>query len=181
MKVVWVVPRYGDDVVGGAESGVQMVAERMIRLLGWEMEVLTTCALEASTWANHYPEGSSELRGVRVQRFSCTGRDPTFDDFSRSVLADPAAASAEEQRRWFELQGPVAPDLLDAIAATDADVLVFKPYLYHPTVAGIDVASVPTALYGAVHDEPAIRLPVFRHVFASVGGLIARSPPRSAG
>ena len=95
MKVAYVVPRYGLEVVGGAELGARMLAERLVSQLGWEAEVLTTCALDTRTWADEYEPGTVDLNGVSVHRFrSEAGRDQGFERFSRRVLADPAVTVA---------------------------------------------------------------------------------------
>ena len=64
MKVAFVVPRYGPDIRGGAEVGARMLAERLVADRGYEVEVLTTCALDAITWRDELPEGTSVERGV---------------------------------------------------------------------------------------------------------------------
>jgi glycosyltransferase involved in cell wall biosynthesis len=51
------------------------------------------------------------------------------------------------------------------VVATDADVVAFYPYLYHPTVAAIGRVKVPAVLHPAAHDEPCLYLPVFRGTF----------------
>ncbi|MFN8035224.1 MAG: glycosyltransferase family 4 protein [Acidimicrobiia bacterium] len=173
MKVAFVTPRYGDEVVGGAELGARMVAERLVALRGWEVEVLTTCALQATTWADHYPAGASELRGVTVRRFPTTGRRAAdFDEFSSRILHAPGDVSPADEQRWIEKQGPVAPELIDAIRASDAERLLFYPYLYHPTVCGLLEARERAVLHPAAHDELPIRLPVFRRVFGAARGLV---------
>jgi glycosyltransferase involved in cell wall biosynthesis len=57
--------------------------------------------------------------------------------------------------------------LVDAVSASDADVVAFSPYLYHPTVAAIGKVKVPAVFHPAAHDEPALYLPVFRGTFSS--------------
>ena len=172
MKVAFVTPRYGDEVVGGAELGARMLAERLVSQCGWEVEALTTCALDATTWADSYPAGTSDLRGVTVRRFaSASGRSPDFDAFSTRVLRAPQEVSEGDERRWIELQGPVSPGLIDAIHATDAERVIFYPYLYHPTVCGIFEAGERAVMHPAAHDELPIRLPVFRRVFNAARGL----------
>ena len=172
MKVVYVVPRYGTEVIGGAEYGARMLAEHLV-VAGAQVEVCTTCAVDSVTWADHYPPGTVEVNGVTVRRFrSVSGRHPYFDRLSAEVLADPAAASPAEERHWIDWQGPVCPDALDAAAASGADVIAFYPYLFWPTVAGVGRFGPRAVLHPATHDEAPIRLPVFRRVFTSVGGLV---------
>jgi glycosyltransferase involved in cell wall biosynthesis len=173
VKVAFVVPRYGDEVFGGAERAAQQLAERLHAQRGWAVEALTTCAVDYRTWDNWYPEGVSELRGVRVHRFaSRRGRSPDFDAYSGPVLASPEHASAEQQAGWIERQGPVCPDLLDAIEASDADVVTFHPYLYAPTVLGLPRAGRRAVLHPSAHDEVPIRLPLYRDVFAAARALV---------
>ena len=173
MKVAYVVPRYGLEVVGGAEYGARMLAERLVSSLGWEVEVLTTCALDARTWADEYPPGEVVVNGVRVRRFrSAAGRDPSFEPFSSRVLAVPESVTAVDEQRWIDLQGPVCPDVVAAAADADADVVVFYPYLYYPTVRGVAAVGRRAVMHPAAHDEPPLRLPLFRDVFAAAGGLV---------
>ncbi|MGH9023049.1 MAG: glycosyltransferase family 4 protein [Acidimicrobiia bacterium] len=173
MRIAYVVPRYGLEVVGGAELGARMLAERLVANLGWQVEVLTTCAQDASTWADEYPPGEELVNGVLVRRFSSqAGRDPGFEEFSQRLLRHPEGVSSADQERWVELQGPVCPELLDTLAETPADVAAFYPYLYHPTVAGIGRQKGRAVMHPAAHDEPPLRLPLFRDVFEAADGLV---------
>jgi hypothetical protein len=52
LSVAFVVQRHGAEVNGGSELLCRMIAERMAPL--WPTEVLTTCAFEHITWADHY-------------------------------------------------------------------------------------------------------------------------------
>ena len=173
MRLAYVVPRYGAQVIGGAEYGARMLAERVVQRPGWDVEVLTTCALDARTWADELPAGTTTEAGVTVHRFPVTGtRHPQFDRLSQPVLAAPAAAAGAEERRWIDRQGPVSPALLEALAGTDADLVAFYPYLYHPTVAGVPLVAGRAVMHPAAHDEPPLRLPLFRDVFAGVDGFV---------
>ena len=49
MKLTFVTPRYGTEVIGGAETAARMLAERLCRRSDWEVEVLTSCALDHLT------------------------------------------------------------------------------------------------------------------------------------
>jgi glycosyltransferase involved in cell wall biosynthesis len=173
MKLTFVLPRYGPAVIGGAETAARLLAEHLAARGGWDVEVLTSCADDFVTWADVEPAGREEFNGVSVVRFaSRSGRDPSFHPFSASLLVAPEQATLAEAEHWVDLQGPVLPELVDAAAASDADALVFYPYLYYPTVRVIDRVKQPTILHPAAHDEPALRLPVFRSVFAAADGLV---------
>ncbi len=173
MKVAFVVPRYGPAIIGGAETAARRFAEHLAALAGWDVEVLTSCAEDFVTWEDVYPEGVEVIAGVQVRRFrSAAGRDPSFHPLSASLLADPSRASAADAERWLDLQGPVNPALAEAAEASDADVVVFYPYLYWPTVRVIGRVRAPTVLHPAAHDEPALHLPVFPPVFAAADGLV---------
>ena len=181
MRLAFVVPRYGTEIIGGAETAARMLAEQLVATRGWKVDVLTTCARDFVTWEDVYPEGEERLRGVRVVRFRSTaGRDPSFHPLSAALLADPGSARRADAERWLDLQGPVTPALADAALGWPADVLVFYPYLYYPTVRVIDRVAVPTILHPAAHDEPALRLPIFPPVFAAADGLVFQTEAERA-
>ncbi|MDQ2724186.1 MAG: glycosyltransferase family 4 protein [Actinomycetota bacterium] len=167
----FLVPRYGLEIIGGAEFGARMLAEHLAAD-GCQVEVFTSRGVEAKTWADSYPEGAVEINGVNVHRFSAGPRHPDFDELSHPVLADPARTSMAVADHWIDLQGPVMPGALDAAEACDADVIVAYPYLYWPTVAGVRRLGRRIVLQAAAHDEPPIRLPVFVDVFANNGGMV---------
>jgi glycosyltransferase involved in cell wall biosynthesis len=173
VRLAFVVPRYGLEIIGGAETAARLLAEHLATRPGWAVEVLTTCARDFVTWDNEYPAGDELINGVLVRRFTSTqGREPSFHPLSAALLADPVHASAADAERWLDLQGPICPGLAEAALATSADALSFYPYLYWPTARVIDRVSVPTILHPAAHDEPALRLSVFPRVFAAADGLV---------
>jgi len=166
VKLAFVVPRYGSDVRGGAETGARLLAEHLVADQGWDVEVLTTCARDAITWQDELPPGTTTLNGVRVHRVeSEAGRDPGFHPLWARLREDPGSASAEDMERWVDLQGPRSPALLEAVASSDADVLAFYPYLYYPTVRGLPLVRDRSVLHPAAHEEPALHLPIFDELF----------------
>lgn len=172
MRLAFVVPRYGTEIVGGAELGARMIAERLAARPGWTVEVLTTCARDHMTWEDVYPAGDGTVNGVTVHRFSVTvGRPQAFFGYSEHLLAHASAATADEGRRFIDLQGPTSPDLLDALRASDADLFAFYPYLYSTTVAGAPLVGSRAVMHPAAHDEPALHLPVFGPVFGAMAGF----------
>jgi len=173
LEIAYVVSRFGADVPGGAELGCRMLAERLAALAGLDVHVYTTCARDANTWANEFAPGDTVENGVRVHRFrSATGRAPEFHDFASDLLRNPARATAAEGRRFIDLQGPVCPDAIDAAASSSAQLLIFYPYLYAPTVDGVARVGARAVMHPAAHDEPALRLPIFTDVFAGAGAFV---------
>jgi glycosyltransferase involved in cell wall biosynthesis len=171
-KVAFVTPRYGPEVMGGAETAARQLAEHLAADCGWSVEVFSSCALDHITWADVLPPGDRMENGVTVHRFrSASGRVPEFYELDGRLRAAPAQASMNEARRWLEYNGPVTLDLVEALAASDADVVAFYPYLYYPTVLGLDAVSVPTVLHPAAHDEPAFYLPVFGPTYANADAI----------
>jgi glycosyltransferase involved in cell wall biosynthesis len=172
MKLTFVTPRYGTEVIGGAETGARMLAERLGRRSGWEVEVLTSCALDHLTWENVEPPGTSTLNGVTVHRFPTASRRLLeYFELDGRLRVSPTSASLEEGRRWIALNGPLCPELVDAVAGTGSDVVACYPYLFATTVEAIAVSPAPTVLHPAAHDEPALYLRAFYRSFRDVDGF----------
>jgi glycosyltransferase involved in cell wall biosynthesis len=173
MKVAAVVPRYGAEVIGGCESAVRELSEWLVKDTVVDVEILTTTASDSTTWAEHYPPGTTEEAGVTVHRFPVTsGRAPDCDTRGAPLLARAKHLTVAEQRHWLELQGPVAPTLVDAVAGTDADVVAIHPYLFWPDVAAHAAARVPVVFHPYAHDEAPLRLPLFAPLFEESAGLV---------
>jgi glycosyltransferase involved in cell wall biosynthesis len=178
--ITFVTPRYGADVLGGAEAGARQLAIRLAAG-GRQVAVITSCAKSMQTWANEYPAGETIEDGVRVVRCPVDRqRAVGFDDSSDHVLPRAADVSIADALEWIDQQGPTSAALLEAVSAVDSGVLVFYPYLYHPTVRGLGVASVPTILYPAAHRELPLQLPIFDQVFAGAGGIALQTRAEQA-
>ncbi|HEV3130584.1 MAG TPA: glycosyltransferase family 4 protein [Acidimicrobiales bacterium] len=173
MKLAFITPRYGTEVIGGAETAARMLAERLCQRPGWDVEVMTSCALDHLTWENTEPPGSSMINGVTVRRFPTASRRLLgYFELDARLRVSPTTATLAESRRWVALNGPMCPDLVEAVAATDADIIACYPYLFATTVDGIAVSKVPTVLHPAAHDEPALYLSAFRQSFRDIDGFV---------
>jgi glycosyltransferase involved in cell wall biosynthesis len=171
-RVALVVQRYGPEVNGGAEQ----LARRVARLLSEDLDltVLTTCALDYRTWADHYPPGEQEVEGVRVVRFPVAReRDgAAFDALCARAYAAPDDAALA--RRWMDAQGPDAPGLLEHLRAEGGgyDAVAFVTYLYRTTADGIALVRERALLAPTLHDEPPARLAIFPPVFDAARSLV---------
>jgi glycosyltransferase involved in cell wall biosynthesis len=172
VKIGFVIQRYGTEVLGGAEQHCRMVAERLATL--HDVEVLTTCARDYITWQNEYPEGSDRIRGVTVRRFATAQtRDmAAFNLYSEWIYNN--AHSRADEMEWLKQQGPWCPALVEHLRRQQQqfDVLVFFTYLYAPTVLGLEICPSRSVLVPTAHDEPAIRLEIFKEVFSRPAAMI---------
>jgi len=172
VKIAFVIQRYGTEVLGGAEYLCRLLAERLAEQ--HEIDVLTTCARDYTTWANEYPEGSDRIRGVTVRRFAnAQARDPeTFDKYSGWIYDNQH--SRGDEMEWLKQQGPWSPALIEHIRRQQQqyDVIVFFTYLYAPTVLGLEICPSRSVLVPMAHDEPPIRLGIFKEVFSRPAAIV---------
>jgi glycosyltransferase involved in cell wall biosynthesis len=172
MRLGFVVQRYGTEVLGGSEYHCRLIAERLAPQ--HEVEVLTTCARDYITWKNEYPEGTDRIRGVTVRRFANQGtRDiAAFDRYSDWIFNN--AHTPEDETEWLKQQGPWSPALISYLHANHQryDVLIFFTYLYATTVLGVEVNPARSVLVPTAHDEPAIRLEIYKAVFAKPAAVM---------
>ncbi len=172
MKLAFIVQRYGTDILGGSEYHCRLIAERLAPR--HQVDVLTTCARDYVTWTNEYPEGTDRLRGVTVRRFATArSRDiAEFNKFSDWIFHN--SHSRADELEWLKQQGPWSPGLINFLERHHAnyDALIFFTYLYAPTELGIKVAPAKSLLVPTAHDEPAIRLGIYKDVFSRAAGLV---------
>ena len=71
-KLAFVVQRYGLEVNGGAELLSRQLVEHLQQQ--YDIEVLTTKAIEYTTWKNEYTNDVDVINGVTVRRSVWTSR-----------------------------------------------------------------------------------------------------------
>jgi glycosyltransferase involved in cell wall biosynthesis len=164
VRLLIVVQRYGQDVVGGSESHARVVAQRLAKLN--EVEVATTTALDYWTWAPHFAAGETLDGSVRVRRFPvAAGRSAMFKEVERHLLFEPHAL--DDERAWLVAQGPHAPELLEFLhrEGKSYDAILFYTYIYEPTAAGLPLVAERAGLISTAHDEEPLKLLPYRALF----------------
>ena len=165
MKIVFVVQRYGLEVNGGAEFHCRLVAEHLSKY--FDVEVITTCAIDYMTWKNEYPPGIEILNGVCVRRFPVDyERDiPKFNKSSEKIFGN--IHTYEEEIEWMKLQGPYSTKLLNYIQSNKDNYtyFIFFTYLYCTTFFGLPLVKEKALLVPTAHDEPPIYLSIFKSLF----------------
>jgi glycosyltransferase involved in cell wall biosynthesis len=177
--LAFVCPRYGTDVLGGAETVVRELAERLAAR-DFPVEVLSTCAQDHFTMANAYPAGETELNGVRVRRFPVehgSGRERASIG-ARITAGLPV--SYDEQERWINdwfRSARLYHFLMQEHSRYHTVVL--SPYMFWTTYACAQIAPGKSVLRPCLHDEPEARLDIYRPIFRDARGITFNSPPEA--
>ncbi len=172
-KIALVNQRYGLEVNGGSELHCRQLAEKLKDV--YDVEVITTCAIDYITWDNYYPEGLCEVNGIPVRRFkvSKSRNMDSFGKLSASVLGVRHTDADED--RWIDEQGPYSTECVEYLIKNsgDYDVIIFMTYLYYITARCLAGGNIPNAfLLPTAHDEPPIYLNYYRKVFKAPKGII---------
>src|SRR5215813_1090361 len=185
-KVAIVVQRCHEDVVGGSET----LAWHYTQLLrdSYEVDVLTTTALDTSEWANVLPEGSESKDGVRIVRFPVTiGRSRYWSGLHHRLLEsfhpfEPGNGHHSSlnwtialQEDFIRHQGPYSEPLFRFIKENWSNyrAVIFITYLYPTTYFGLQHLPAGRALFApTLHDELPAYLPAYKYAAGRARELI---------
>ena len=182
MRLLFVVQRYGEAVLGGAEAYARQFASRMAER-GHEVEVLTSCARSYVDWANVYPAGTTVADGVKVHRLATArNRDAGFYELRPRVEGLLGRAPLYLQNELVRLQGPYMPELPQWLEERSSgyDCTCFFTYLYSTTVVGMPASRAPLVLHPTAHAEPPIYLSAYDGLFRLPDGFAFLTPEEAA-
>lgn len=170
-KLAIVNQRYGLEVNGGSEYYTRLVAEQLKDT--YDVEILTTCALDYVTWENHYEEGLTHVNGVKVRRFSVKEQRDSkkFNQINERILKKNDGSLEQE---WVKAQGPYCPELIQYIEEkqNEYDAFIFVTYLYYLTAVGLPKVAQKSILIPTAHDEPYIYFQLYQEIFEKPRGII---------
>jgi glycosyltransferase involved in cell wall biosynthesis len=171
MKFALITPRYGAEIPAGPEHACRLLAEQLCER--HDVDVITTCARDASTWKNDYAEGADRVRGVLVRRFAATqGHDAAaFRQLSERLSATPH--SRAEELDWVRRLGPMSPGLIDFLKRQhrNYDALVFFSVRHATTVHGVAIAPERSVLFPSLVLDPALRLGILQETLAAPAAI----------
>ena len=180
-KVAIVVQRCHETVVGGSESLAWHYA--MLLKNDYDVDILTTTAIDIRDWANVLPEGVETRDGVSIHRFPVTiGRIHHWGilfrklgrDFDRYVKPQEGTGKSSRRLPWsialqeefIRTQGPYSEALLQYLRDrwSDYKAIIFTTYLYPTSYFGIFEVPKHTALLApTLHDEMTAYLSAFKY------------------
>ena len=165
LKLAIVVQRYGLEINGGAEFHARLVAEELAQ--HYDVEVITTCALDYVTWANHYRAGREEINGVPVHRFKVRRtRSPVrFGRIQEYVFH--RAHEVDDELKWLKEEGPYSPRMIRHIKSrqNDYDYFIFFSFRYYHSFHGINAVPHKSILVPTAEKDPVVDLMIFRKFF----------------
>ncbi len=181
-RLTIVVQRYGVEVNGGAEQHARWLAERLAEQsssTGDEVTILTTCALDYITWADHYPAGEETINGVRVRRFPVDAPRDWKKAQRQTRLVMTHQHTLFDEVTWVKDQGPFSSPLFAAIrrAYETTDAFIFYTFHYATTYFGLPIVSDKAFLVPTAHDDPFVHMALFRPLFHLPRGIFYLTEP----
>lgn len=186
-KVAIVVQRYGDQINGGAEVHARMIAEKLSEK--YDITILTSRAVNYHTWDPVLPKGDTLENGIKIIRFDHPPKSNPKEVhlFNRRIrgrrwyqklyrflgrpewylnLFPETTVKEEEQKRFFELQGPALYGLPQYLAQHQSEYVcfIFFTYLYYPTAIGMPLVGHKSIFIPTIHDEPPVYFSVFKKI-----------------
>ncbi|MBI5181716.1 MAG: glycosyltransferase family 4 protein [Nitrospirae bacterium] len=156
MKIAFVIPWYGKDIPGGAESECRETALHL-KDYGIHVEILTTCIKDSFSDRDEdfHNEGVELLEGLTVRRFGVKERNEKDDLHPRETMIN-------------------SPKLYEYIEGfyNDYDFFIFIPYLFGTTYVGSKACKGKAILIPCLHDESHAYMSIYKEMFQQAKGII---------
>jgi len=166
MKLAFVPARFGPGVLGGAEDVTAEAASGFAER-GFDVEVITTCAVDHYTWANELPEGMHVEKGLPVRRFPTVRMSSRAAAAAWSSIQSGKIPDLERQVSWISSQFS-APGLFEYLLrhGQGYDAIVFSPYMLWTTSVCVPFVADRAVVIPCLHDEIYARFEVLSPVLA---------------
>lgn len=163
--------------MGGSESLTREIATGLAGR-GWDVEVLTTRAVDHYTWNNELPAGATTEDGVVVRRFETRLHSSRVTSEVQRAIEAGTRPGLDEQLNWLSGRFSV-PDLFQYLLAhgDDYQTVVFSPYLFWTTTVCMPLVAARATVVPCLHDEGYARLDVVRPVLSQPRSVWFLSEP----
>ena len=170
-RIALVVHRFGQEICGGAELHTRLLANKLKSI--YDVEVITTTALDDSNWHNYYPEGVFQEDGFLVRRFMVQNpRKYEREQKLPFLIGDSNHSYLDEIATLIDI-GPYSPELFNFVRTNYGRyrAIIFVTYYYYQT--SICSLGIPNAiLLPTAHDEINIRMRHYNRLFKEANGFI---------
>jgi glycosyltransferase involved in cell wall biosynthesis len=176
MKLAFVVQRYGEDIIGGAEYHTRQIAEHVKKY--HNVEVLTTCAKDYHTWENEYRHGNEIINDVLVRRFKNSKKRDANKHSKIQEKVFFSAHSLRDEILWVDELGPYCPELIEYISKNkdNYDAFIFFTFRYYPSYYGIKEVGNKALIAPLAENDHALDLSTTKEIFQNVKGIIYNAP-----
>jgi glycosyltransferase involved in cell wall biosynthesis len=178
-----VIPWYGPDTAGGAETQARSLA-RALHAAGVDVRVWCSTGRDSFHPGEdtHYPPGDTLLDGIPVWRFPPTPADehgvPHFFRQHPHFLPPLERFTIHEMRLLGSL---LSSDHLyeKIVAEREQGRFIFMPYAFPTTFWGTLLAGTNGFVLPCLHDEPYTRYATYRYLFSQAQGILCNSHPEA--
>jgi len=164
MKLALVIQRCAPDIYAGAEKLVWNLGKNFSEI--FDVEILTTCAKDASNWKNHYKSGTEKIGNLKITRFPVDKeRDPKYVHISNYLESNPD--DIDKGLEFIDAMGPISNSLLKHIKTNrdKYDLFIFFGYLYWLTFHGMPLVQDKSLFFTQAHNEPWASFKIYDKIF----------------
>jgi glycosyltransferase involved in cell wall biosynthesis len=175
MKLGVVVPWFGMNIPGGAESMIRNLALHLNKTNGVNVEILTTCVEKfGSDWnKNYYKEGSSIESDLVIRRFKVRKRNlEKFDSVNIKLMNNERISSEEEDIFITEMIN--SPKLYEYMEENQDkyDLFISIPYMFGTTYYSMRVCPKKSVMIPCFHEEAYAYINRFIETYSNIAGMI---------
>ncbi|MCF7859632.1 MAG: glycosyltransferase [Candidatus Cloacimonetes bacterium] len=172
-KIAFVIPWFGMDIPGGAESECRETAFHL-KEKGIDVEILTTCVKDFySNWSkNHWKEAVYNENGLTVRRFKADKRDTKLFDYINHKLMNGVVPIPVEQKAYMDNMVN-SFNLISFIKKNQKKYwYFFIPYMFGTTYNGVLAAPSSSYLVPCLHDESYAYMDIYKEMFKKAKGVV---------
>jgi glycosyltransferase involved in cell wall biosynthesis len=175
--ITFVIPWYGKDLLGGAESQCRNTVEHLAKI-GVNVEVFTTCSKSFhDSWSDYYPSGIEKINNITVHRFPTDIRDEKLFDSINFKILNKMPITYDEEIQYIKNSINSSSLIKQITNDQDFRIFVFLPYLYGTTYCGCNASPKNSILIPCLHDEGYAYFQIFKELFPKIRGMIFNSTP----
>ena len=174
-RIEFVNQRYGEEVLGGSETYTRKMAEALAKEGTFDVDVLTSKAVDFVTWEDYFQKDTEVLNKVTVRRFSVKSKRNRLIQRSSQILMHNFGLHPRElEERRLIARGPYLPSLVEYIKENKDkyDAFVFVTYMYYPAYFGAKEVYGKAFFVPTAHDEEPIYMNIFHDLFNKVKGIV---------
>ncbi|HEX6595698.1 MAG TPA: glycosyltransferase family 4 protein [Acidimicrobiales bacterium] len=180
LRLAMVVPRYGKNILGGAEMHGRQLAEKLAEA-GHAVDVLTTCAADHYTWANTLPAGVERDGNLTIRRYPVDSRDKGIHGELERAITLGYPLSRDEERLWMR-HGVASTAMEDDLRADGDryDAILAMPYLFGTTYFAWEARPERALVIPCLHDESYARVGIVADMLRGARGVLFNAHPEAA-